>query len=402
MTTFRTVSDWGKGANNVASKDRLPTGFVRHAVNLDPLPGGRLALRAGYERIYTGAEVRGVLSLGRNLLVADGTSLVEVNSDTGASRVLRSIAGAGVFVGDVLNGALYFSTANECLQYDGSEVIPWGVPDVLYQPAVSAGAGGGLTEGYYQVAVTHTDAWGREGGTDKPVVIFVAQNGTITVNVASIPSGCQANIYVGSLSGSTLYLQNVVSETGAVVVGQVQDDTQRCSTVLMRAPAPGHIVVAHNAGLAVATDRAVFITSPMQPHLVDRVRGFIQFPSVIGAMVSASALFVSADKCYSLTNVEGDGISQKTVLEFPAIPGTAVKLPDGRGAWMTRYGQAMTDGDNLRLVNRESVAPVEASTGVAGVLDNNGNQLVVTTLKGVNRPNPLAASDFFVGEIINP
>ena len=69
---------------------------------------------------------------------------------------------------------------------------------------------------------------------------------------------------------------------------------------------------------------------------------------------------------------------------------------------MTRYGQAMTDGDNLRLVNRESVAPVEASTGVAGVLDNNGNQLVVTTLKGVNRPNPLAASDFFVGEIINP
>ena len=69
---------------------------------------------------------------------------------------------------------------------------------------------------------------------------------------------------------------------------------------------------------------------------------------------------------------------------------------------MTRYGQAMTDGDNLKLVNRESVAPIETSEGAAGVLDNNGNQLVVTTLRGVNRANPLAASDFFVGEIVNP
>jgi hypothetical protein len=113
-------------------------------------------------------------------------------------------------------------------------------------------------------------------------------------------------------------------------------------------------------------------------------------------------LFVSADKCYALTNVEGDGISQKTVLEFPAVPGTAVQLPDGRGAFMTRYGQAMTDGGDIQLVNRTTFAPVDVSRGAAGILENNGNQLVVTTLQGKNRPNPLAASDFFVGEIINP
>lgn len=69
---------------------------------------------------------------------------------------------------------------------------------------------------------------------------------------------------------------------------------------------------------------------------------------------------------------------------------------------MTRYGQAITNGDGVQLVNRETFAPVDTSSGAAGVLENNGNQMVVTTLQGKNRPNPLAASDFFVGEILNP
>lgn len=69
---------------------------------------------------------------------------------------------------------------------------------------------------------------------------------------------------------------------------------------------------------------------------------------------------------------------------------------------MTRYGQAITDGNSAKLVNRETFAPVDAASGASGVLDHNGNQLVVTTLRGNDRPNPLAASDFFIGEILNP
>ena len=402
MTTFRITNDWSKGANNLSPKDRLPEGYVRHAINLDPLPGGRLALRAGYEQIYAGTAVRGVLALDRKLLVADGTSLVEVDSDTGASRVLRTIAGAGSFSGDVLNDVLYFSTANECLEYDGLNVRVWGVVDVLNQPAIAATAPGGLIAGYYQVAMTFTDADGREGGTDRPAVIAVTANAAITVTVASIPAGHMANIYVGSVNGETLYLQGVLDTAGTFNVGLVDDSTARCNTVLMRAPNPGQIVVAHNGMLAVATNNVAAFTAPMRPHLVNRVRGFVQYGADIGAMVSAGALFISADKCYSLTNVETDGITQGVVLEFPAYSGTAVQLPDGRGAWMTRYGQAITDGNSARLVNREAFAPVDAAGGASGVLDHNGNQLVVTTLQGKDRPNPLAASDFFIGEILNP
>ena len=402
MTGFRKTQDWAKGANNIASKDRLPGGFVRHAVNVDPLPGGRMALRSGYESVYQGTAPRGVLALGRKLLIADGEDLVELNTDTNSSRVLRSIAGAGAFAGDVLNERLYFCTENECLEYDGAEVRPWGVPDTANQPTISAAGAGGLVEGYYQVALTLTDAWGREGGTDKPVVIFAATNSALLINVPAPPTGYTTNVYVGSVNGGTLYLQAVADAAKTVNVGIVRDDVQRCTTVLLRRPIPGTQVVAHNGTLAVASGNLVQVTRPMQAHLVDRVRGFLQYPAPVNAMVSAGALFVSADKCYSLTNVETDGISQKVVLEYPAITGTAVLLPDGRGAWMTRYGQAITNGDDVELVNRESFVPQEADAGAAGVADVNGNQLVVTTMKGKNRANPLAASDFFIGEIINP
>ena len=40
MTTFRMNNAWASGANNIASKDRVPEGFFRHGVNVDPLPGG--------------------------------------------------------------------------------------------------------------------------------------------------------------------------------------------------------------------------------------------------------------------------------------------------------------------------------------------------------------------------
>ena len=402
MTKFVATQAWAKGANNISAKDRLPEGFVRHAVNLDPLPGGTLKLRTGYEQVYAGAEVRGVLALGTKLLIADGTSLVEYDLLTNTSKVLRSIAGAGVFTGDVLNNTLYFCTTNECLEYDGTTVRPWGVPTARNQPVVTASGVGGLVAGYYQIALTLVDAWGREGGADKPLVIYAEQNSALTVAVPAPPAGYSTNVYVGSVNGGTLYLQNTVGTAATVNVGIVRDDTARCTTDMMRAPVPGTQVVAHNGVLVSAVGNYIQITRPMQAHLVDNVRGFVQYSTAVNAVVSTGVLFVSADKCYALTSPETGDIRQQVVLEYPAITGTAVLLPDGRGAWMTTYGQAVTNGDKVELVNRGSFAPASAESGAAGVVDNDGNQLVVTALKGKTGGNPLAASDFFIGEIINP
>lgn len=402
MTQFTTANDWSAGANNLASKDRLPKTSVRHAVNVDPLPGGTLASRAGYESVYTGVAVRGVLALGDKLLIADGADMVEFNTQTNTSRVVRAIAPTGVFVGTVMNDALYLSTENETLEYDGATVKVWGTPDVFNQPVVAAVAGG-LLEGHYQVALTYTDQWGREGGTDRPVVLYVPTNGGVEVTVGAIPAGCVANVYMGAVNGSTLFLQGTRTTAGVMAVTVMRDDTTQCETVLLRAPQPATRMATHNGVILMAKGGTLYMTRPMQPHLVSRARGFIQYPDDIGDVMSDGVtVFVSADKSYALTNIETDGIEQTTVLEFPAIAGTSTQLPDGRVAWMTRYGQAISKGNSLELPNRPNFAPSPAVSGVAGVIDTNGNQLIVTTTRGTQAGNQLAATDFYIGEILNP
>lgn len=390
---------WAAGANNIAPRDRLPEGSVRSAVNVDPLPGGRLALRIGCQRAYVGAAVRAVLALRDKLLIADGADLVEFDTATDSSRVIRQIAGAGPVSGDVLNDRLYFSTATECLEYDGATVRPWGVLDVLQQPTVSAGQGGTLLAGRYQVAMTYTDQWGREGGTDLPVTILVPEGGSLMVTVPSLPSGCKANLYVSSVNGASLYRQRVVATAQAVEIGSVDDDRALCETILCRAPQPGHIVRALNSVLVTAIGGYIQLTRPMRPHLVDRARGFFQFGARVGMVrAGGDVLFVSADKTYGLTNVETGEPQQAVIHDFPACAGTDVALPNDQAAWMTPYGQAISSGEGVLLPSRASFAPGVEGGGVAGFLKHNGNNLIVTVMDGPPRPSPLASADIFLGK----
>lgn len=391
--------NFAAGANNIAPRDRLPEASLRAGVNVDPLPGGKLAARARYQRRYMGQAVRAVLALGSKLLIADGTDLVEFNIRTNSSRVLRTIVGAGPMVGAEHNDRLYFCTADEALEYDGSVVRAWGVPDVVRQPEVAVGQGGTLLAGTYQLAMTYTDQWAREGGTDLALVLTVPAGGKLQVDVPALPAGCSANLYLSTPGGSTLYLQRRAMLAGLVSIESVSDDGIRCETQLCRAPQPGHLVCSHNSVLAVACGRSAQLTLPMRPHLVDRVRDFYQYPRTVGMLLSSQGqLFVSAERVHALSSAETSEVMQSRALELPAIPGTGVTLPDGRAAWMTQYGLALVGADGVRLITADSFVQGEALRGAAGVLDFNGNQLVVSTLIGRTGAS-LASSDRFLGEV---
>lgn len=408
MSKSVVAADWRGGVDNLAPADRVPETFVRAAVNVDPTPGGALHLRTGYEMALSCSSARGVLALGHKLLVADGAVLVEFDTRTGASRTLRSIAGAGQFIGDVFNDKLYLFTANEALVYDGDTVQTWGVPDVLRQPLPTVGDGGALPAGVYKVAVTFSNADGIEGGTDAPIVITAQNDGSaLTVTVPTPPDGGIVNLYASPTNAATLYLQSSYAVSTTVTLNTVRSDTRTLSTAYMQAPMVGTVVRAHGAQIAVADGSTVWVTVPMQPHLIDRRRGFFQYPAEVNALLSHNDLFVSADKCYAVNSTTGDDPGQREVLDFPALRGTEVKLPDGSMAWMTKYGQAVTALDTrgtsrMELVNREHYAPNTAGTGAAAVLDHNGNQIIVTTTQGAQGGNPLSASDFFIGEVIRP
>lgn len=392
------LAGWKGGAHNLS--ERVPEGYLLDAVNVDPTDSGELALRPGIDQLYSGNKAKGLLALGDKLLFVNDGNLVEFNTTTNSSRVLRSIAGG--LCGDVLNDRLYFCSGNEALEYDGQSVRPWGVPDVLFQPGVATQAGGSLLPGHYQVAMTYTDAWGREGGTDKPVVLRA--EGSLSVSVPAPPGGCTANIYVGSVNGETLYLQATSAIAQDVVVSSLRDDTAALATAMLRRPPVGHRVVAHNGVLVIAAGSVLQVTTPMRPHFVDRVRGFVQYPRRIGAVMSNRAqVFVSADRSYVISDIEAPSIVQRSLAEYPAAEGTETRLPDGRCAWMTQYGQAISNAaGGLDLPNQSHYAPALGTSGAAGVVDNNGNQMIVTAMHGRNSANRLTASDFLTGEVLNP
>lgn len=397
-------ANWAGGVDNLAPANRTPDGFVRQAVNVDATPGGALHLRTGYERVYTGTGVRGALALGDKLLIADGTSLVELDTRNAETRVLRSIAGAGQFVGDVLAGVLYFCTANEALEYDGQRVRTWGVPDVFQQPLPSVSTGGALPAGQYKLAVTYT-VDGREGGTDAPLQFNVPANGQLSVTLPTPPDDGTVNLYVSAPNGLSLYLQAAQPVGGSVTLTSLRDDTRLLTNAYLHAPLVGTRVRACRGQLAIADGDTVWLTAPLRPHLVDRRSGFFRFPAPVGEVMcdNNGYLFVSSDRCYAIHGVATDSPEQISVLEVPALAGSAVQLSDGSVAWMTPYGQAIsTDSGDMQLVNRPHYAPALAESGAATLFDHNGNQLIITTQHGAQGSSPLAATDQVTGEVVSP
>lgn len=392
------ATNWAKGSNNISDPERMPEGFARSLVNLDVGAGGRLTLRPGFSQVYAGTS-RGILALNEKLLIADGSSLVEFNTENSTSRILRSIAGAGRFVGDTHNNRLYFCTADEALEYDGTDVIRWGVLDAINSLPLSS-APGGLSDAHYRIAITYTDELGREGGTG--AAMLYRASGGIEALLPDPPQGHKVNLYVGSANGASLYLQASSAVGGPFTVTRIDDASAQLETLNRYAPVPSDLVVSHNGSIAMSRGGLVELTQPMRPHLIDRLSGFYQYPKNVGCMVSAGALYISADKSYAITSAETGEPVQRVIADYPAIPGTAAMLPDDSAAWVTERGLFVLKDGAAQAVTQDFFVPAPARHGASGVIDNHGSARIVTTTQAHRGLNRLAASDRFDAEITYP
>ena len=386
------------GTNNVAHPERLPEGFARAIVNMD-VHDGRLALREGLKRIYEGTDPRSILSLGNKLLIADGSDLVEFNTDTKQARILRSIPATGQMAGDTYAGQLYFCLENQCLRYDGSAVLRWGVEDSNNNFSV-ANTTGDLPDGYYRIAVTFMDQSGLEGGTARPRVMRISGGAQITVGY--IPDGHKACIYMSAPGGETLYRRAILSMAGSYQVTTNKTHGAQLVTSNRYAPVAGSIVCAHQAMLCIARDNHVSMTMPMSPHLVDRVAGMLQFPGKVGDMASSGQLYVSADKLYSVSGIGTAEMRQSAVLDYPAIPGASASLPDGSAVMITEKGAVRLAPDDVQLMTHGVFVPGPSAKGVTGVIDSRGATRTITSTRAAPGRNRLLANDRFTGEVRIP
>lgn len=400
---------WPNGIDNRSNWRAVPGGSLRDSVNIDPLPTGHLNLRSGYEQVVEGSAIRGALSVGQFILLADGNNLRAFNVDTNSTSTLATIAGAGRFVGDLFNNELFFCTENQTLRFKDGVLRDWGVTTVSNQPVPAIGSGG-LLAGEYQCAVTFVDAYGDEGGTVNPLVISVADGASLDFVLPTPPAGGSVRLYVSSPQASTLFLQ--YQGTGSFSCSTVYQDSARLDTALLRAPVVADFVATLNGVIAQAEGKTLWLSSPLRPHLRDAARRFFQFAADIDGVIAAEdGLFVLADQTYFISGIENDNPTQVTVFPHGGVRGSMVDTPDNHAAWMTQYGLAKTTGQGqtpgsgtgmAALISETRFLPEPATSGASGVLELNGNQLVVSTMHRAEGSNPLRTSDYYEAEIETP
>lgn len=405
-------SNFSRGANNRVARGRLPEGFYRESVNLDPLTGGGMALRAGYDLIYEGDAVRGVLGIGSYLLIADGTELVEFDTDTNSSRTLRTIVGSGLFAGTVWNDELFFCTATECLRYRAGTVREWGVRSPGLQPTPTLAAGGAIRAGAYKFATTFVNAYGEESGASTADAFVVPADGyKATFVLPAPPSGGSVRLYCSFNNSTTLYLQGEAGAAGAFDLTNIADNTTTLLTQFCGAPSPGAFVAERAGVILIAQGNVLWVTQPMSPHLLRPAYSFFQYPKPI-TMVQCTddGAYIGADATYWVTGIETDKPTQRTVSELPPVFGSGTEIASAdtdasakQAVWMTAQGPVVgAAGGNLRFLTRAHYVPTVASQGASGIVEHGGNQMVVTTLRGIPKSNPLVAGDYVDAEIIYP
>lgn len=392
MTSDLTISNWEQGANNIAARDRLPAGTYRQAINLDPTAGGKLEMRCGFERVYQGADVRGAFGIGEQVVIADGDTLKAYDTATGSVTELAAINSAGGVSGVEMNGQLFLGTPNESYRLQGGVLKPWAIAEPVFTVTTVAGS---LPAGIYKVAVTAIGVDGEESGV---VPQIIRLNGLQALRVSSTDPR-DLNLYASPCDAETLYSQGRLR--AATTIGVVADDAATLTTAFMVPMPYCEELVAFRGVLIGRIGREVYATNPFQPHLVDPARGFFQYGTDVTMLAKTDGgIYIGADKTWFMTNPQTDQPIQAVVLDFGAVKGASITLPDGRAAWFTRYGQAIGDtAGGVSLPNRSNYAPDTATSGAAGLLEHNSNQMVVTTMRGQTKANRLAAGDFCDVEI---
>jgi hypothetical protein len=402
VSDFQKRDNW-VGIDNRAHAKSVPKGFLRDAVNVDPLGGGVLGLRTGYTLRAAATSARGALTVKNQILYVDGTDLVAFDVDTDSTQVLAQVAGAGRLVGTVWNDELFFCTENETLRYDGNTLRRWGVPTVYQQPLPQV-TSGGLAAGMYLFACTFTDDRGDQGATVNPVLMSIPDAGGVVVDLPAPPPGGTTRLWAGPRDSGTLYLQ--AQGVGPVLLSTITDSSERLELVNHSAPLVADHLEELNGVILAASGQTLWFTLPFRPHLLTLAASFFQYPATVDVVISVDGasgpggVYVCADKTYWVTDVETAQPQQKTVLPYGAVPGTETRLPDNRVCWMTRYGLAVGDeSGKIQLISANNFVPDPAERGASGMLEHNGNQLVVTTMRSTG-DNPLAASDFYDLEIV--
>ena len=339
---IHTASVFG-GINNRLSSDRLGSGFVQEGVkrppesgipveyltvaeNVDITDAAEIETRLGSELKLAGA-ISSLWSNGSLTLCVISGALHRLNTNDFTTQELVAAIGSDVTY-EQIDDWVYFSDGVSVTGVtDGSTVRPWGL-SVPSSPQVLP-ISGNLTEGCYQVSITHESADGRESGASLPSIITVADNAglAITWTAPSDPSIVQVNIYVSGPNATDMYRvsaapSDVTAFNYTDQVFGIPLDTEWAE------PAPIGTCMACHKGRILLSDGEFLRASRELDYDRFDSRDFIPVPGTILFIKSleVAAIIGTTTGVYRL---DGDSFSEfrmTELLQEPPIAGSEVLL----------------------------------------------------------------------------
>lgn len=418
------------GVNNIAKEHAQPRDdygrqlSAREAVNVVFDAEGKASRRDGYTLARAGTRTHSLWSddyLGFGLMV-DADTLYAVENDLSVTLLKTDMAANLPVSYCRINDTVFWTNGVQSGQVSLTmQTRDWAVHGPSAQPTVAAGTGGALYRGTYQIAVTFFDSFGRESGTERPVMVDVAENGLIELtNIPQPPAGGRVRIYCSGGQGGELRAAYTLDEGITSFTLAQMPEGRSLDTLLLKPMPPGQYVAYGNGRLFVARNREILFSPALRYGLFnpksDRVRltGRVTMMAFVGDGTDGAGLFAADNKrTYFFAGASPKDWSPVIAFPYGAVPGSitfatgdvwGLQTKQLLPIWMSTNGrlcvgtpggtvflpQPREDGQDVVFDNAERAALVYR--------ENHGDKRVVAALKGSTKPR-LAMSDSLVARV---
>jgi hypothetical protein len=385
---------WKKGLNTLQQDSELDPDELRFASNVDITNDGHLRRRRGSYQAYAGTNVH---SVGIDLLFAEGSSLKRFNPATSSASTLKSgITPMLPIVYEEVNDWIYWTNGIDSGKVDGTYTnYPWGL-QVPNAPVGTAGGGGILVAGRYQLCLSYSHTNGEESGTGLAAIVDVATNGSITVALNQPQSGqgiATINIFVSAPNGEVMYFHgSVATGTTTYMIQSVELTTREARNRFLTAPPAGKILTSRFGRMYIASGNVVYWTEPFAYSLFDPMRNYAVFDSEVKVMraVSNGLWIVTA---YGTFWMPGDNPNQAHLqqqAEYSAPLQTAIDIPDTNSvAWLSYRGWVIgTQDGQLQNLSDQRVGVNQSGQRVITLYrEKNGIRQFVGLVSGSLEPS---------------
>lgn len=391
------------GINNVAPEHKLPDDqsrgiyHLRDAVNVDITNTGTLKRRAGFSKVYNGADLTTAWSDDKTGYVVDAGVLKRLTPDATGGLLTTEIANA---VGaDLSRGCSFVSTPLGLLVSDGFDIYRLSGSTLgvfTHEPRhyiASAAAG----DKVFLVTTTRT-----VNGVESAPGVQTRLEGDYPISI-EVPASSlgEVTIYISAPNGTEMYRYKMPDTTITLIQGDQGLKDAVITTGLVPMVAGSRMQHAFGRLWAVQNN-VVFFSEPYRLNMMNPTSGFIQLESTVNVFHPNNNGFVvgTETEVGFISTGDPNQFTYRTLAPYGAVSGTDTIDFDNNVFFMTPRGLVKVNQDATFVPVHEGKVMVDRATaGASGIIERDGLSNVVSSLF---RPelSRTAASSFMDAEIV--